>query len=70
MHAEASEVSEGLRRIQADDRRSGEERAELEGVVRGIQEGLMDAAKGIERNWEGLEARMRGLEGRIEALNG
>ncbi len=70
LHAEASEVAEGLRRLQADDRRAVEEKGDLEAVVKRVQEGLMDAAKGIERNWEGLEVRMRGLEGRIAALNG
>jgi nuclear migration protein JNM1 len=70
LHADASEVAEGLRRLQADDRRTGEEKVELERVVKGVQEGLGDAARGIERNWEGLETRMRGLEGRIQALHG
>ena len=68
MHAEASEVSEGSRRLQADVRRSTEEKGELEAVVSGVQAGLVEAARGIDRNWVGLEERMRLLEGRIAAL--
>lgn len=70
LHAEASEVAEGLKRLQVEDKRTEEEKVELQTVVRGVEDGLVVAARGIESNWEGLEARMRGLEGRIEALSG
>ena len=69
MHAEASEVAEGLRRLQTEDKRTSKDRVELEAVVKGVQVGLLDAAKGIERNWESLESRMSGLEERLSALH-
>ena len=69
MHAEASEVAEGLRRLHVEDRRSVEEKLELEGVVKAVKEGMAEAAGSIERNWEDLEGRMRSLQERIQAMH-
>jgi nuclear migration protein JNM1 len=68
LHAEASDVADGLRRLQMEDKKNGEEIRELEEVVKTVQEGLGESAKGIMKNWEGIEGRMKRLEERVGKL--
>ncbi|WVQ85722.1 hypothetical protein IAT38_007888 [Cryptococcus sp. DSM 104549] len=68
LHAEASDVAEGLRRLQTKDKREREEVKELGEVVKSVQNGVADAAVGMQKNWEGLEGRMLALEKRLKDL--
>ncbi|KAK8865614.1 hypothetical protein IAR55_000758 [Kwoniella newhampshirensis] len=70
LHAEASDISEGLRKLQSKDKKGIEEVKEMEEVVRSVQGGLGEAAQGIKKNWEGLEGRLSGLEKRLKDLEG
>lgn len=68
LHSEAARVAEGLRRLQAEDKRGTEELKDLQEVVRGVQGGLGEAVTGIQNNWAVVDERMRGLEERLRKL--
>lgn len=69
LHAEAGEVAEGLKRLQAEKRDQTEDSNDMRRVVDEVQKGLSDAAGGIEKNWKSLESRLSDLDTRINALN-
>ncbi|WVR05591.1 hypothetical protein IAU60_002610 [Kwoniella sp. DSM 27419] len=68
LHAQASDVVDSLRRLQADDKRSTEEAKELSEVVAKIQSGLDEATGAIAKNWAGVEDRFRSLDERLRVL--
>lgn len=69
MHAAASEVADGLARLQETEKKGGDEVKELRAAVEGVQKGLDEAGKTILGNWEGMECRLKDLEGRIKKLD-
>jgi nuclear migration protein JNM1 len=68
LHAEASEIADGLRTLQSEDKRTGEEVKEMEEVVRNVQAGLAESVLAVQKNWEGVEGRMRSLDERVSKL--
>jgi hypothetical protein len=70
LHAEASEIADGLRSLQSEDKRVGEEIKEMEEVVRNVQAGLGESVLAVQKNWEGVEGRMRSLDERVSKLVG
>ncbi|WWD18209.1 hypothetical protein CI109_102659 [Kwoniella shandongensis] len=70
LHAEASDIAEGLRKLQGRDKRGTEEVRELQEVVGVVQSGLGDAVQGIKKNWDAVEGRLAGLEKRLKDLEG
>lgn len=69
LHAEAGEVAEGLKRLQAEKKDQTEETADMRRVVDEVQKGITEAAGGIEKNWKSLEARLGDLDERIKRLD-
>lgn len=68
LHAEAGRVVEGLKRLEGEGTKRGEEVKELRTVVEAVKQGVEEGGRKALGNWEAVERRLKNLEGRIAKL--
>jgi nuclear migration protein JNM1 len=68
LHAAASQVTDGLIKLQDEEKNLGEEAKELLAIVEGVQKGLDQAGKQIMDNWTKVEGKLSDLGTRLQGL--